>query len=230
MVLEELQTGEEPVSFDTKRPNTNHAAFRDGVVSALAWANEIPPEVLMLQFQNNYSASKAATQEFRAYLTKRRALFGNMLCRPFYLDWLHVELLRGTTEAKGLLEAWHDPGQYDVFGAWTRHSWGGPVKPSIELGKDVKAYTAAIDAGLISADRASTDLFGVRYSRVVKRLAREKTMRDDAGLEPDAPEVPGVVPGAVAPPPVVALSDTAIEAVADRVIDLFDDDRAAGAA
>lgn len=232
MVFEELQTGEEPVSFDAKRPNLDHAAFRDGIVGGIAWANEVPPEILMLQFGSNYSASKAAVQEYRAYLMKFRVGFGYGFCRWVYLDWLQVELLRGSIEADGLLEAWGAPEAYDIFGGWTQHTWGGPVKPSIELAKDVKAYKDAIGATLIYHDRASTDLFGVRHSRVVKRLAREAAMRKAAGIEPEPAESTASAPGnPVVPPgkpaasvdPETGLTDAALDAITDNVLDIADE-------
>ncbi len=56
------------------------------------------------------------------------------------------------------------------LGAWTAAQWGGPIKPSIELGKEVKAYVQAIDKKLVSRNRATKDLYGVRFKKVVDQL------------------------------------------------------------
>ena len=195
IALEELAYGEVPKSFDTRRPNVNYPAFEAAVIAAIAWANEIPPEVLVLQFQSNYSASKAANSALREYVTKTRAAFGSTFCQPIYTEWLLAETLSERIAAPGLVSAWRDPLAFTEFGAWTRAGWGGPVQPSIELKKDIEAYGRAIELHLISRDRASKDLFGVRWSKVMKRRAKEERVlqgfREEFGLEaePDAPSV-----------------------------------------
>lgn len=195
MAMEELQTGETPKSFDTSRPNVNYAAFEAAILGAVAWANEMPPEILQLQFSNNYSASKAAINEFKVSLVKKRLDMGTNFCQHIYVEWLIAETLAGRVDAPGLLEAWRDPLQYDVFGAWIRSSWSGPVKPSVDLGKEVKAYTEAWEAGAITMDRMSKDLFGVRYSRVVKRRKKERRMREEAGETSAEQQTPAAVVG-----------------------------------
>lgn len=191
VVYDELAEGEEPVSFDSKRPNVNYADFEAAIIYAIAWANEIPPEILTLTFNKSHSASKAAIQEFRAYLMKVRAAFGGGFCQHIYVEWLIGEVLAGRIDAPGLLESWADPRQFVTFGAWTRATWGGPVKPSIELAKDIKAYGEAIELNLITHDRASKDLFGVRFSRVLDMLTKErKAIREADGQAPEVAPVP----------------------------------------
>jgi len=195
--FEELQQGEIPHSFDTKRPNVDYGAFEAAVIQAIAWASEIPPEILMLQFSNNYSASKAAINEFKAYLTMVRKDFGVSFCSPIYIEWLVGEVLQNEIQAPGFLESRRTARGYVVFGAWSRSTWSGPVKPSVDLGKDVKAYMVAIEENLVTKDRASKDLFGVRYSTVLRRrlkeIRQEREMNTMLGINND--------PGFVAPKP-----------------------------
>ena len=70
LVMEELQTGEEPVGFGNQGIDTDFGVFESTIINAIAWANEIPPEILQLAFSNNYSASQAAINEFKIYLNK----------------------------------------------------------------------------------------------------------------------------------------------------------------
>ncbi len=193
IVIEELQHGEKPESFDTKRPNVNFGKFEEAVVAAIAWATEMPPEILRLSFSSNYSASKAAVNEFRMFITKRRREFGLSFLQPLYCEWLVSEVLTDRIQAEGFLEAWRNPVLYVEFGAWLRSTWSGPVKPSVDLGKDVNAYVDAIDADLTTHDRASKDLFGVRHSRVLKRLSKERAAIREAsvalGPDPNAPVI-----------------------------------------
>ncbi len=202
IALQELGVGEKPHSFDTKRPSMGYAAFEDAILSSIAWANNVPPEILALRFGNNYSASKAAISEFKGHVSRVRKSFGGAFCQRVLCEWLIAEVLNGQVEAPGLLEAWRDPRKYAEFGAWTRSTWGGPVKPSIELWRDVKAYTQAIEAKLCSRDRASKDMFGQRWSRVAARLAKEEKIIDVLFTVVEPEPVPGMpaVPPQVLPP------------------------------
>jgi capsid protein len=225
MVFDELQWGETPESFNTTRPNVNYPAFEQAILRAIAWANEVPPEILMLEFSNNYSASKAAINEFKSYLTKFRKDFGATFCQPIYTEWLIAEVTAGRVQAPGLLDSRRSAARYVELGAWLRSVWAGPVKPSVDLGKDVKAYKEAIELNLISATRASEDLFGIRFTRALKRRAREiaavqkmeKKLGIDAAsiLEMQAKAAPDP-----APPAAAAVADAnAMQVIIDAVLE-----------
>jgi lambda family phage portal protein len=179
-VYDELQYGEKPESYDTKRPNVNYQAFEQAVVAALAWANEIPPEILLLSFNSNYSASRAAVNEFKLYLNRVRSEFANQFCKPIYQQWLIAETLGGKIQANGLIEAWRDPLQYDIYGAWVLSDWGGAIKPSVDLAKEVKGYKEMNGEGWITNDRAASELTGTKFSKNIKRIAKENQMKADA--------------------------------------------------
>lgn len=172
VIFEALGAGEMPHSFNTSRPNVNYATFEAAIVHAIAWALEIPPEILQLAFNANYTASKAAMGEFREFVVGERKYFANQFCTIIYRNWLLSEVALGKITAPGYVEAWMR-NEWDILAAWNMASWGGPVKPSIELLKDVKAYTEAVKAGACTMDRMCKDLFGMRYRTVVKQLGRE---------------------------------------------------------
>ena len=190
VVFEELQKGEVPHSFNTSRPNVNMGAFEEAVLSAIAWSSEIPPEILVLQFGSNYSASKAASSEFNIYLIKVRKDFGISFCQPAYVEWLLTETMLGRIDTPGLVESWRDPQQYVTLGSWVKATWGGVIKPSIDLGKDVKAMISAIDASLIHRDFASQRLFGVRGSVVANRLRKEEALYGSLIAPEPVPKAP----------------------------------------
>lgn len=180
MMLQELQQGEKPTSYDTRRPNVNFGTFEASIVSAFAWANEIPPEVLTLAFSSNYSASRGAVNEFKMYLEMKRTAFGEEFNDPIHQDWTISEALNGNNIAPGLLEAWRDPNQWDIFGAWLLADWSGAIKPNVDLLKEVKAYKELVAEGWLTRDRASRELTGMKYSKVVKQLVKENTSLAEA--------------------------------------------------
>lgn len=173
MIMQELQHGEVPTSYDTKRPNVNFGVFEIAILSAIAWANEMPPETLVLQFQNNYSASRGATNEFKMFLDRERAGFGEEFNDIIYKDHTLSEVLNQSIIAPGLLESWRDPAQWDIFGAWLLADWSGAIKPNVDLLKEVKAYQELVKEGWLTRDRASRELTGMKYSKVVQQLVTE---------------------------------------------------------
>jgi capsid protein len=172
-VIEELQHGEEPKAFQSNGTTEAFGEFEEAILQTLAWANEIPPEILRLTFNSNYSASQAAINEFKAYLNKVRTTFGENFCEPIYQEWLVAEVLAERIKAPRLLDAWRDALLYDVLGAWMSSDWSGNIKPAVDLSKLVKGYTEMVNQGFISRDRATRELTGMKYSKVAKRLKRE---------------------------------------------------------
>ena len=183
MMLQELQHGEKPTSYDTRRPNVNFGTFEAAIVNAIAWANEIPPEVLTLAFQNNYSASRGAVNELKMYLDMKRTAFGEEFNNPIYQDWLISETLNGNIVTPGLLEAWRDPSAWDKFGAWMLADWSGAIKPNVDLLKEVKAYKELVAEGWITNDRASRELTGSKFSKNVQQIGGENVRKVEA-LQP----------------------------------------------
>lgn len=180
MVMQELQTGEEPVSYDTRRPNVNFGTFEAAIINAIAWANEIPPEVLTLAFQNNYSASRGAVNEFKIYLDRIRTGFGEEFNDPIYQEFLVSETLIGTTDTPGFLDARGNPSLWYVYGAWVSADWSGAIKPNVDLLKEAKAYKLLIDEGIITRERATRELTGMKYSKSVRQLVGENKQLAEA--------------------------------------------------
>jgi len=171
--FDELAQGETPISFDTKRPNVNFAVFEAAILNGIAWSLEIPPEILKLAFNSNYSASRMANSEFDMFLNKERTQFANDYLIPRYQEWLVSMVLTDRIQADGFLEAWRDINQFAVFGAWSESDWSGAIKPHIDPLKEVKAKAEMIAQGLMTRDRAAKELTGMKFSRIVRQLKKE---------------------------------------------------------
>jgi len=180
IVMQELQTGEEPVAFGNQGTDEKFGDFEAALMSAIAWANEMPPEILQLAFSNNYSASQAAINEFKIYLNKFWGEWGDTFCAPIQVEWLLSEVLTQRIEAPGLLEAWRDPQQYDKFGAWTAADWYGSIKPSTDMAKAIKGSKGLIEEGLTTRAREARQLTGTKFSKNIKRLTRENQLAAEA--------------------------------------------------
>lgn len=177
MIIEELQVGEEPVVKGGEGTDVNFGTFESAIIQAVAWANEIPPEILTLAFSNNYSASQAAINEFKIYLNKVWSNWGENFCTPIYQEWLISKALLGTVSATGLLQAWRDPAQYAEFSSWTSADWYGSIKPSTDMLKTGKASKLLTDEGWSTNAREARMLTGTKWSRNMKRLANENKLK-----------------------------------------------------
>jgi len=173
MYFEELQTGEEPVLLGGQGTDTNFGAFEEVILQAVAWANEVPPEILCLAFSNNYSASQAALNEFKIYLNKIRDSFGEEFCSPVFEEWLFSETLLGKCDAPSLRSAWFDAMQHDIVAAWVSCEWNGPIKPTTDPLKQVKAADLYVKSAYSTHAREARATTGTKWSKNVKRVATE---------------------------------------------------------
>jgi lambda family phage portal protein len=180
LVLDELQHGEEPMAFMSSIANEKFAEFEAAMLQAIAWANNVPPEILTLAFQNNYSASQAAINEFKMYLNLVRTDFGNTFCRPIYVEWLVASVLAGKLKAPGFLDSFRDFTLHDVFTAWVSSDWSGHIKPAVDLSKLVGGYEKMIAMGSITRARAARELTGTRFSKNVQQLRKENAQIAEA--------------------------------------------------
>lgn len=180
LVAEELQTGEEPVLLGGQGTDVNFGVFEEAIIQAIAWANEIPPEILRLAFSNNYSASQAAINEFKIYLNMRWSIEGETFAGPIYQEWLLSEVLQQSISAPGLLQAWRDPQRYDIFGAWVAADWYGSIKPSTDMLKQAKGSKLLVNEGWSTNAREARITTGTKFSKNIKRLTRENQQKADA--------------------------------------------------
>lgn len=189
MWVEELQTGEKIHQTGGQGTDEKYGDFEEAIVQGIAWSLEIPPEILRLSFSSNYSASKAAENNFAVYLFATRTFFGEQFCQPIYVEWLLAESLAGNIPAQGLLDAWRDPASYVTFGAWTLSDWSGNVKPSVDPVKQVNAYMLAMSRGLIAPETACREFSGQKLSRNLRSLKKYYAALKEAGV-PDVQPKP----------------------------------------
>lgn len=175
-----LGVGEEPTPYTNAGGDVNFASFEAAVVAGLSWALGIPPEILLLSFNSNYSASQAALREFSMKLDKERADFAAQHCQNYAEEWFTASVLKGKIKAPGYLESLRDPNKYEVRQAWVNIDWIGSVKPSLEFGREVKAHKDLVDACWESNTRAARALTGAKFDRVVVRVAEENRRKAEA--------------------------------------------------
>jgi len=179
-VIEELQYGEEPVLLGGQGTDVNFGVFEQAIIQAVAWTLEIPPEILTLSFSNNYSASQAAINEFKIAINRVWGDFGETFCTPVYVEWLISETLQRKIKSPGLLAAWRNPSEHDIFAAWISAEWFGSVKPSTDMLKAAKGAQILIGEGWSNNAAQSRALTGTDFRKNIKRLKRENEQKVEA--------------------------------------------------
>lgn len=180
VVMEELQQGEEPVAFQS-HVDVDFGKFEEVMISTLAWANEIPPEILKLAFSSNYAASQAGINELKIYLNMFRTDFGEQFNAPIYQEWVLSEaLLDKIGESVAILNAWNDKANFENFTAWVLAEWSGAIKPSTDILKQAKGYGELLDRGWITNARATRETTGQKFTRNMRKLKRENELLVEA--------------------------------------------------
>lgn len=178
--FEELQTGEKPVPYSIQGTDVNFGAFEASIVNAIGWANETPPEILQLGFSHNYSASQAATNEYKIYQNMERTRIGDGILQVVWVEYFTSSVMMGKIAAPGFLEARNDPTQWDIFGAWTSADWSGAIKPAVDLLKMAKGYHQMVTEGWITNERTARELSGTKFRKNIKRLKKENELKAEA--------------------------------------------------
>ena len=191
-----LAKGEKATFANPNRPNPNFEPFILGVISQIGMALGIPRELLIKQFNSSYSASKAALLDAWIYFRSVRTWLARSFCQPVYETWLAEAVATGRITAPGFFT---DP---LMRWAYTRAAWQGDSMGSINPKDEVAAYAAAVDARLMTLERAEWELFGTDFNETFDQKQAEHKQLSDANMLP----VPKA--GAAAPRPGSAADDT----------------------
>lgn len=176
MNFEYLNPDEKINFFSNNGVDANFGAFESAVMIGLAWALEIPPEILLLSFNKSFSASQAAVNEFNFFLRKRRLTFGQNYCDFVYQDWFLSMVLLGKIEADGYIQNLNSADGWEISQSWVTAAWIGAVKPPADVLKIGKAYVLQIDNHLNTHSNVCLELNGLKFSKVMEQQTKENRM------------------------------------------------------
>lgn len=187
-VFDDLAAGEEIQSFQTNRPNVNYRQFEEAILSGICWALEIPPEIVMLRFQSNYSASRQANNEFVVYLSYQVKKNARRFCQPVYEEYIIQAALTGQLEVPGLVAAVFDGSQWRKKQGWLNCVWTGLSRPSVDPLKEANASYTALDNYLTTFDVESRKTSGLSFRQVMQKRRREEDYMNSLGFTPKTHE------------------------------------------
>ena len=185
-----LAPGEKVQSVNPGRPNPNFEPFILAVIKQMGMALGLPYELLVKQVNASYSASKAALLDAWVYFRGVRTWLSLSFCQPVYETWLAEAVAIGRIAAPGFFT---DP---LMRWAYTRAAWPGDSMGSISPKDEVAAYVAAIDARLMTRERAEWELWGSDFNETFDQKQGEQDRLRRADLLP----VPKAGAAAAQPP------------------------------
>ncbi len=168
-----LAPGEEVKSFDTSRPNVNFAKFAENCIKTMAISLGIPPECLLLEFNSNYSASRAAIQEFADRVKEVTFVFTSDFNDTAYHAWLDGMILTGKIKAPAYILSLIDVNKFEILGAWRACSWRGLPKSNIDGLKMVKELQIAKSEGFLTGEDIADAYYDNNYSENLRQLKKE---------------------------------------------------------
>ena len=149
-----------PGSKLTSLSNTGETSFNEffrAVFVCLCAAVDIPEEVALQKYEQNYSSSRAAINGWEHIVEIYRQKFAKKFYDPFYRVWLEYQVLNGKIEAPGFLEAQRRE-DFMAIEAYFGSRFSGKKMPHIDPAKEAKAIRTLLGdetTALISYEQAT---------------------------------------------------------------------------
>lgn len=139
---------------------TSFSDFHSAIFDSICASMELPPEVALMKYNSNYSASRAAIGAWQYVTDITRDNFSKNFYKCFYSIWLEVEILKNKIEAPGFIAALNRNDLMTIE-AYSTCRFIGKKMPHIDPLKEVKAARAILGddkTPLASYERVTEDL------------------------------------------------------------------------
>lgn len=169
----DLAPGEKATSPMPGRPNSNFDSFVTAIARQIGAALELPYELLIKQFSNNYSASRAALLEAWKAFGMWRDWMVEKFCQPIYEEWLSEAVAKGRVSAPGFFA------DAAVKKVYCSAQWYGPTQGQLDPVREVEAAEKRITSCFSTRAKEAMELTGtdfidnVRTARAETKLMRE---------------------------------------------------------
>lgn len=172
-----LAPGEKANAVKPGRPNPAFGDFVQAVIDQLGAGLFIGPEMLMKKYNTSYVAARAAFLDAWKHLLDLRTLIARSFCQPVLETWMSEAVAIGRVDAPGFFT---NP---RLRWAYTRAGWQGDSQGSINPKDEVAAYRDAVEARLLSRERAEWELFGSDWRDTYDtKLAEHRRLAADGML------------------------------------------------
>ena len=132
----------------------NYPEFFNAIFEQECSAMDIPPEVAKQMYNSNYSASRAAINNWGYIIDIKREDLAEEFYKPIYNLWLELEVLKNKISSNGFKQALREKNLMAIE-AYTNARFQGLKMPHIDPLKEVKAVREMIAENLISKEQAT---------------------------------------------------------------------------
>lgn len=169
-------------SLSSQSETTFNEFFR-AVFVTLCAAVDIPEEVALQKYEQNYSSSRAAINGWEHIIEIYRQEFAKKFYEPFYRAWLEFNILSGKITSKGFIKAIND-GDYMAIEAYYNARFTGKKMPHIDPAKEAKAIRTLLgdmETPLISYEQATEEMGKGNWEENYNKFLEEdkKIIRED---------------------------------------------------
>jgi lambda family phage portal protein len=176
----DLAPGEHAKVPNPGRPNTAFDAFVASISRSIGAALELPYEILIKQFSNNYSASRAALLEAWKSFSMWRTWVVDKFCQPIYEEWFAEAVAKGRIKAPGFFS---DPA---IRMAYTSTQWYGPTQGQLDPVKEVEAAERRVQYGFSTKAKEAMELTGTDFLDNVRARKRENELMKEVGNDAES--------------------------------------------
>ena len=175
-MIADLPEGVKATQLSPSRPNRYFDAFVLSLVRQIGSALGVPAEVLLLNFNSSYSASRGALLEAWKLFNYWRTWWVTNFCQPIYEEWLYEAVLKGRVQAPGFLD---DP---MIRYAYSWADWTGPSQGQLDPVKEVTAAALRVENGFNTRQRETAELTGGDWELNHRQRVKEEALRKEAGF------------------------------------------------
>lgn len=172
LMIDNLPPGKKIESHNTRHPNPDLMKSVMGAFNLASASCDIPPEILLLSFNNNFSASRQAVNEFEATKRKEQLQFNTGFNDPYYRDMIIGLEITGKVRTPGLIEAIRE-GDFITVGSWFKAQWVNKTELSVDMLKHINTLEKAHKLGYLTREAASKKFFGSSFTKNIKKLKAE---------------------------------------------------------
>ena len=172
-----LTPGSDLISLSNSGETSFNEFFR-AVFVGLCASVDIPEEVALQKYEQNYSSSRAAINGWEHIVEIYRQKFAKKFYEPFYRVWLEYQILSGKIKASGFLEA-QNSGDFMAVEAYFNARFTGKKMPHIDPLKEAKAIRAMLGddtTALISYEQATEAMGSGDWNQNYKKHLEEKKL------------------------------------------------------
>lgn len=163
----ELPPNKDVKSIGNTRAPTAFDSFVSRNVTMIGASGEIPAEVLMHQYNNNYTASRAASLDFWKVVRRYRKQFIGQFCQPIYEQWLAEAVALGRVDAPGFFD---DPA---IREAWCNCQWIGMSQGHVQPVQEAQAAQIRMENAITTGEQEAMEYGGTDYMENMAQRGKE---------------------------------------------------------